>query len=669
MSVWWVMAVAMTSGSGAQAAEPTTFYVSPMGNDAWSGSLPEPNAGKTDGPLATLVAARDAARKVGIDQPRRIVLRAGEYCLDEPFTLGPDDSNLTIEAIPDPQRTRLLEVSGAGGIEAPIEPVTLYGGRLVTGWKPDGDRFWSAELPEVAEGKWDFRMLVVNGRFCRRARLPAEGYFTHLTEFKVPWMSTTGGGWQRKPTEDELTTMQYRPEDLGPWLDLKNAEITVYHMWDESVVGVKSLDPATQIIRFTNPGGHPPGAFGVRNYVVWNVQEGMTEPGQWYLDRTAGKVVYWPLPDEDMAQAKVIAPKAFSIIKIAGSEGNPVRNIRIAHLTLSVTNTPLKAGGFGAGAFDGAMHAWQTEGCSVEALVVCNVGGQGIKADRSTGFSVRGCEVHDTGACGIMARSDGAVVEGNMVHYVGVTYPSAIAVWGGGKGNRIAHNTIHDTPYTAIACGGEDHLIEGNLIYHAMQELKDGAGIYITFCKRITLRGNYIRDIAEVGGYGSSAYYLDEQAEDCLVEGNLSLRVPRPSHNHMAKNNTIRNNVFVCEGNAVLTFPKCEGFTFERNVIVAPGKVTFSNPGAITVGANNLVQTAAIEGEPLGIVPGDPLLTGLEEGKVGFGEGSPAPGLGIEPIDVSAAGRDLAAVTRTRTLVEGDLEDIDLIQAGAVVDF
>ncbi|MBM3500478.1 MAG: hypothetical protein FJX74_17610, partial [Armatimonadetes bacterium] len=343
------------------------------------------------------------------------------------------------------------------------------------------------------------------------------------------------------------------------------------------------------------------------------------------------------------------------VFRIGGSEERPARNIRLANLTLSVTGTPLRAGGFGAGAFDGAVQAWQTEGCGVEGLTIRNVGGQGIKAERSKGFSVTECEVRDTGACGIMARSDGAVVENNVVHQIGVTYPSAIAVWGGGTGNRIVHNTIFNTPYSALCSGGDDHLIEGNLIHHAMQELKDGAGIYITFCKRITLRGNFIRDIAEVGGYGSSAYYLDEQAEDCLVEGNLSLRVPRPSHNHMAKNNTLRNNVFVCEGDATLTFPKSEGFTFERNVIVAPGKITFSNPGAITQGANNLVYTAAIEGEPLGVVPGDPLLTGLEEGKVGFGEGSPAPGLGIEPIDVSRAG-----------YAGGNLE---LTQGNALVEF
>ncbi|MBM3474197.1 MAG: hypothetical protein FJX75_13090 [Armatimonadetes bacterium] len=647
-----VVLVLSVLGGNAMAADVPTFYVSTAGKDAWSGKLPDPNADGTDGPLATLAAARDAARKLGPDQPKRIVIREGEYYLDEPLTLGPEDSNLTIEAF------SLDWVSGGRKIAGSPEPVTLYGGRLVTGWKPDGDRFWSAELPEVAAGTWDFRMLVVNGRFCKRARLPAQGYLAHLTDFQVPWMSTTGGGWQRKPTEDELTTMQYRPEDLGPWLDLKNAEITVYHMWDESVVGVKSLDPATQIIRFANPAGHPPGAFGVHNYVVWNVREGMTEPGQWYLDRTAGKVVYWPLPGENMTQARAIAPKAFSVIRIAGTKENPARNIRIANLALSVTNTPLKAGGFGASSFDGAVHASQTEGCGIEGLTIHNVGGQAIRADQSKGLTVRNCEVYDTGACGIMARSEGAVVEQNVVHNIGVTYPSAIAVWGGAKGNVIRHNTIHDCPYTAICCEGEDHLIESNLIHHAMQELKDGAGIYITFCKRITLRGNFIRDIAEVGGYGSSAYYLDEQAEDCVVEGNLSLRVPRPSHNHMAKNNTIRNNVFVCEENAVLTFPKCEGFTFEKNVIVAPGKVTFSNPVAITQGSSNLIQTGAIEGEPLGMVPGDPLLTGLEEGKLGFGDGSPAPGLGIVPIDVSGAGRS-----------DKELADIDLIQGNAVVDF
>lgn len=618
MYTWSALIASGAALSSAAFPAVSTIYVSPTGNDNWTGRLAEPNAERTDGPLATLAAARDAARKLG-GVPRRIVIRAGEYYLQETLNLGPEDSDLMIQA-------------------ADGETAILYGGRLITGWEPDGERLWRATLPAVADGSWDFRMLVVNGRFCRRARLPAQGKFTHLTEFNVPWMSTTGGGWQRKPTDEELTTMRYRPEDLGPWLDVRNAEITVYHMWDESVVGVKSVDPATQTIRFSNPAGHPPGAFGVRDYVVWNVREGMTEPGQWYLDRSAGKVVYWPLPDEDMTQAKVIAPTSFSVIRIEGTKDNPARRIGIGNLVISVTSTPLEAGGFGAGRFAGAIHFRFTEECAVNKLTVLNVGGQGLKAEESKGLRITNCEVYSTGACGILCRGEENVIEKNYVHDVGITYPSAIAVWGGGRGNVIRHNTIHHSPYTAIACGGDDHLIESNLIHHAMLELKDGAGIYITFCKRVTVRGNFVRDIAEVGGYGSSAYYLDEQAEGCLVEGNLSLRVPRPSHNHMARNNTIRNNVFVCEENATLTFPRSEGFRFERNVIVAPGKVTFSNPAAITEATANIIHASLIEGEPPGVIPVDPLLIGFESGKVAFAEGSPTIQLGIQPIDVSGAG-------------------------------
>lgn len=40
------------------------FYVSPNGNDTWSGTLPEANTTKTDGPFATFEAARDAVRRL-----------------------------------------------------------------------------------------------------------------------------------------------------------------------------------------------------------------------------------------------------------------------------------------------------------------------------------------------------------------------------------------------------------------------------------------------------------------------------------------------------------------------------------------------------------------------------------------------------------------------------
>jgi hypothetical protein len=612
-----------------------TLFVAVNGNDSWSGRLPEPNAGRTDGPFASLAAACRAARSQGANQPRKIVMQAGKYYFDEPLVLGAGDAGLTIES-------------------APEADVCLYGGRKVTGWKKDGEKFYSVALPGVKDRKWDFRALIVNGRFCTRARLPEKGFFEHLSSFDVPWMSTTGGGWKRKPTTEELTTMKYRPEDIGPWLDVNNAEITIYHMWDESLVGLKAIDTDKHILTFSSPTGHPPGAFGVKKYVIWNVREGMTRPGQWYLDRTAGKLVHWPLPGEDMTKAEVIAPIIESIVHIRGTRQNPARNITIRNLMLSVTTTPLEAGGFGAGRFDGAVSVATAENCRLIELEITNVGGQGIKASGDN-LLIERCHVHNAGACGIRCRGNKAVVTDNTIHDVGLTYPSAIALQGGGRDCLISHNEIHDCPYTAINCGGERNRVEHNLIYHAMKELHDGGGIYCFAGKDVVLRGNFIHDIIDTGRYGASAYYLDERSENCLVEGNLSVGVVRPSHNHMAKGNTIRNNVFISDGDARITFPRSSNYTFERNVIRAEGQIVVENPDGITTMRNNVMFSAegkiqfrrlkdysqvgsySFEGNEENLTA-DSLITEFENGQVIFAPDSPALRLGIKPIDVSDAG-------------------------------
>jgi hypothetical protein len=611
------------------------YYVAVNGDDSWSGRLPQANEERTDGPFATLNAACRAARKLGAKQ-RKIVIQQGQYFFDEPLVLTGRDSGLSIE-------------SAAGA------KVFIYGGRKVIGWKKDGEQFYSAKLPGVKRGSWDFRALVVNGRFCPRSRLPEKGYFEHLSNFNVPWMSTTGGGWKRKPTKEELTTLKYRPSDLGLWLDINNAEVTVYHMWDESMVGILVMDTVSHTLTFTNPSGHPPGAFGVKKYVVRNVREGLTRPGRWYLDRSAGKVVYWPLPGEDMTKAEVFAPTIESIIRIEGNRGKPASDITIRGITLSVTTTPLEAGGFGAGRFEGAVTITSAQNCRLLELEILNVGGQGIKASGDN-IHVERCDVHHTGACGIRCRGTGCIISDNHIHDVGLTYPSAIAMQGGGKDCRISHNEIHETPYTAVNCGGQNNHIEHNLIYHAMQELHDGAGIYCFAGNGLVLRGNFIRDIVDTGGYGASAYYLDERSENCLVEGNLSVGIDRPSHNHMAKGNTIRNNVFISEANARLTFPKSSDYTMEKNIVYANGKIILENPDAIKTLRNNLLfsKEGIVQARKLknysksgtyqldagsGNLLDDPLFLEFKDGIVKFDPSSPTRKLGIKPIDVSRAGR------------------------------
>ena len=616
-------------------AQGVTFFVGPGGNDAWSGRLARANEAGTDGPFATLAAACQAARTAGATEPRTIVVQSGEYFLDAPAVLTAGDNGLTIEA--------------AAGAE-----VTLYGGRAITGWERDGEKFYAASLEGVREGRWDFRALVVNGRYCRRARLPEEGRFEHDSVFDVRWMSTTGGGWQRKPTEKELTHLQYKAEDLGAWLDVKNAEVTVYHMWDESLVGLAGMDTEARTLVFSSPTGHPPGAFGVKEYVVWNLREGMTEAGQWYLDRTRGKLVYWPLPGEDMSQAKVIAPAVEAIIALKGTKDRPVQNVTVRGLTLSVTTTPLKAGGFGAGRFDGALSATGAQNCAFEDLEIVHAGGQGVKAS-GTDLRIANCHVHHVGACGIRYHGTRVTVTDNHVHDIGLTYSSAIALPGGGSDSQISHNHIHHCPYSAMTYGGKHTRIESNLIHDAMLELHDGGGIYCFAGESLVLRGNFIRDIVDTGGYGASAYYLDERSENCVVEGNLSVNVVRPSHNHMAKNNTIRGNVFINDGDLRLTWPRSSGYRFEKNILQAKGRILLENREGITQLTDNIFfsEQGIVECRKLdryagagtyAMEPGegnrhiDPRLLRYREGKVEVASDSPARELGMMPFDVSDAG-------------------------------
>ena len=84
------------SPAGVPQPKGQVFYISPEGNDAWSGQPAEPNPGKTDGPFATIAHARDAIRSMQahgpLTQPVTVYLRAGDYSLSAPLVFLPGDS-------------------------------------------------------------------------------------------------------------------------------------------------------------------------------------------------------------------------------------------------------------------------------------------------------------------------------------------------------------------------------------------------------------------------------------------------------------------------------------------------------------------------------------------------------------------------------------------------
>ena len=87
-----------------------------------------------------------------------VLIRQGFYELSEPLVFGPEDSGS--------EQFAITYAAQAG------ENVILSGGKKINGWKHGEGEIWMAAVPRVAEGKWYFRNLFVDGKRAVRARSP-----------------------------------------------------------------------------------------------------------------------------------------------------------------------------------------------------------------------------------------------------------------------------------------------------------------------------------------------------------------------------------------------------------------------------------------------------------------------------------------------------------------
>jgi len=526
---------------------------------------------------------------------RLIVLTEGKYYLDSSLFLGKEDS--------------LLTISGKEG-QKPI----IYGGYLIQDWKKEG-KFFVATVNKKFPENYNFKVLEVNGRVAMRSRLPEKGYFKHNTKFTNNWASTTAGGWVNEVTYNELTTMDVNPEDLSLWKDeLASAEITVMHEWDETLMDIKEVDEKNNRVVFKQPLAYVPGAFKSENYSVWNTKKGLKKEGTWYFNKTEKKIYYLPLEGEAVENMHVVCPLVENVIKIANSGAITIRN-----LSIRASTSPLIVGGFGAKWFDGAISLSNTNNCSIEDIEFYCLSANAVKGVNNDYSVIANCYFHNIGGAAIRNIGSHCKIDQNLVHDVGLIYPSTIAIycnvtdpnaieeWKVGKDEsnvKITHNTVHDVPYSGIVCGGNNSVISSNKVHKAMKVLHDGSGIYITFCNNLQLNNNMVFDIE---GRATSAFYLDEGTNNSIVSNNLSFGVSRPIQIHMSVKNKCVNNILIIEkGDAAINLQRSDSISFIKNIIVSSNKIFFQNIDALTFSENNIAYAKSAGGQDTSVylVPG-----------------------------------------------------------------
>lgn len=664
-------------------AASASFFVSPHGNDRWSGKLAAPNAAKSDGPFATLGRAQEAVReskaRTKPGQPLVVLVRGGRYELQKPIRFGPGDSGT--------KESPVIYAAYPG--ETPI----FSGGFILGGWQQADGGLWKAKLPPGSEASWTCRRIVVNGKACARPRLPKEGFY------RVAGYA----GIDQKKYNTPSDRFEFRPGDVNPrWKNLQDVECVVLHFWVDTHLKIATVDESAQVVKFDRFSrrrfSDDYRGQGARYYIE-NVFEALDTPGHFYIERSAATIYYLPRPGEQIGAAEVIVPRLDQLVLF---EGEPAKKRFVEHVHLrgltftdSTWEPPAKeaADAQAASVVPGAVVLTGARHCHIEKGTLRHLGSyaielrDGCQDNRLVGNEISHCAAGGIrlsgGAAGApeFLRTANNVITDNHIHHCGEVFHSGVGILSQhSAGNLLAHNHIHHLYYTGISVGwvwgygpsvSRGNRVEFNHIHDIGQGLlSDMGGVYLLGVSPGTVvRNNLIHDV-DSWSYGGWGIYTDEGSTGIVIENNVVYRTKSGGfHQHYGKDNMVRNNVFALARTEQIARSRKEAhrsFTFERNIVYyREGALLGKNwDGDGFIIDHNLYFNAA--GKPITFPGGDlaswqkrghdvhslvvdPKFRAPDKGDFTLLPDSPAFKLGFKPIDVSTVGPRTQATAQQAT--------------------
>ena len=394
--------------------------------------------------------------------------------------------------------------------------------------------------------------------------------------------------------------ISYAEGALPHLADPTGAEVHIFIAWGwvNAILGVDRVEEAQRKIVFDAPGATQDVRMGNR-FFVENVREALDSPGEWFLDKAAGEVLYVP-DSPDFPRQEVVAPRLDRLIEIQGDpdQGRWVEHLRFRGIRFADTDYGLTTEYYHPREATIVMAGARE--CEVRECEFGWLGGYALRLeDRSEGCRFVRNRVHDMGQGGVIMwggtqdQAHHCEILGNTMERLGLIYKHVAGVYvTHASDNHIAWNRIVDVPRYAISCKsqGEDQLSHRNVVeYNEMLRTNletNDTGAFESLGYEHRDSGNVVRYnlIVDSVGMGTTpegeiktpyftwGIYLDDYSSGTTVMGNIVVRtVVGGGCIHGGQNNHFENNIFV-EGSEhqMRLQPRddfCKGNTFVNNVI------------------------------------------------------------------------------------------------------
>jgi hypothetical protein len=429
----------------------TLFYVSPQGSDQ--------NTGTVKLPFASIERAKEMVKSYKNSNPNNavtLIFLNGTYYLEEPLVFSPEESGS--EDAP-------YMIRAAQG-----EKVVISGGRsLDLKWKTYKGEILVAKVPKGLT----FSTLFVNGEKQIRARYPNyqedvypfNGYAEDaLSKEKISSWKHPAGGFIHALHTGKWGGMQY--------------EITGKIGKDSlAYVGGWQNNRASAI--------HPTMRF------VENIFEELDSPKEWYLDKDAGLIYYFPdagLLKEEIEKVEVTFLE--NLVTLQGDEHNPVHHVFFEGITFTQTASTFMKTEEKLMRSDwtiyrnGAVLMDGTENCTIENNIFADLGGNAIFVSKyNRKVSIKDNLIENIGASAISFVGDPDAVRSPSFNYHEFVEEKDMDTIPGPKSNNYPSNS----------------LIAGNLIRNIGQIEKQVAGVQIQMAMDLHVVHNTIYNVPRSG--------------------------------------------------------------------------------------------------------------------------------------------------------------------------